>query len=519
MEMSGRKGILMTLITLILFLFMLAEILTYVSLSLNNNNMAMQLAQTESTSMASLELRYELYSFIHSSMMNAIFVIYYDRNDAIYRNITDQNSTASGVQQLVTTGMIDGNSYQSSIGITLGNYISSIENESHAQQEPISILNSTFRVFQSNPLSLTGIYTALAVIRSNGTESAYPISLKISVPSTSSFGQVYVGALPPEIVSYVPVKITNTQSSNTASPFQQEVIVNSSLYRGREAGNLDNIEFFYANDSIVHSWLESGNTNTSTNTTYWLNISAGISAHSSITVYMGFANLTTDLFNNQTTGEAPQLSSTYAQYDDGASVFNNYWNFAGTGLPSGLTSTSSTDTITVDDGLTVTEPTAGSGYAWILTGSIPAGQIIETDLLTSSSELNTRLGWSTSTSLGGQENPYSSYDNNIGGTAISGVWITSTSAGGIAVTPTVVTKQSGIFSFAWLGTGSQWYSYNYQKATSSDTTLSIATDLYGYFGVGNLAYSSGTTDSQSIYWLRTRAYPPNGVMPTAVVGG
>jgi hypothetical protein len=34
-------------------------------------------------------------------------------------------------------------------------------------------------------------------------------------------------------------------------------------------------------------------------------------------------------------GEAPQLSSTYAQYDNGKYVFVDYWNFAGTNFPSG----------------------------------------------------------------------------------------------------------------------------------------------------------------------------------------
>ncbi len=507
MEMSGRKGILMTLITLILFLFMLAEILTYVSLSLNNNNMAMQLAQTESTSMASLELRYELYSFIHSSMMNAIYVIYYDRNDAIYRNITDQNSTASGVQQLVTTGMIDGNSYQSSIGITLGNYISSIENESHAQQEPISILNSTFRVFQSNPLSLTGIYTALAVIRSNGTESAYPISLKISVPSTSSFGQVYVGALPPEIVSYVPVKITNTQSSNTASPFQQEVIVNSSLYRGREAGNLDNIEFFYANDSIVHSWLESGNTNTSTNTTYWLNISAGISAHSSITVYMGFANLTTDLFNNQTTGEAPQLSSTYAQYDDGASVFNNYWNFAGTSLPSGWNAV--TLTASVDNGVTITGATGGYLYYTETTfsGSLMIDEMMKVVNQASGSGIGEGAVGLTTTSPSWIST--FSMSRSLEGTNPIIGYVFSGSAGSTS-TEFEPVGSFGVLSFSATPSGMDVYS-NYQSIeTSTDVVPS------SYYIVGS---NAGAGASVFIQWLRTRAYPPNGVMPTAVVGG
>src|SRR2546428_12450609 len=37
-------------------------------------------------------------------------------------------------------------------------------------------------------------------------------------------------------------------------------------------------------------------------------------------------------------GEARGLSGSYGQYDNGANVFGNYWNFAGASLPSGWSS-------------------------------------------------------------------------------------------------------------------------------------------------------------------------------------
>lgn len=518
MEMSGRKGILMTLITLILFLFMLAEILTYVSLNLNNNSMAMQISQTESTSLASSELNFELYSFIHSSMMNSLSVIY-SQSDAIERNITDQNATASEMQQLITTDAFDGTNYQSSIGITLGNYISSIESESSAEQEPISILNSTFRVFQNAPLSLTGVYTGLAVIKSNGTESTYPISIKISVPSTSPFDQAFVGALPPEITSYVPVKITNTQSSNTASPFQQKVIVNSSLYRGREAGNLDNIEFFYANDSIVHSWLESGNTNTSTNTTYWLNISAGISAHSSITVYMGFANLTTNLLNNQTTGEAPQLSSTYAQYDNGASVFNNY--FAGDSLTGWTVAGTAGETATAPSGSPFGSEAfyangANGDYLYTIANDQSGNMIIE--YYTYTSNLNDLFFLVDSAGAGqmmrvGTEGGWYGIASTASWTSWSGPSNTGSSAWGDKWLTTGIVVSNGN-AIGYLSDVAEPYG---TEIGSNPTTSYAFTDNGNYIGFIGDAASSTTTSY--LNGLIVRAYPPNGVMPTAVVGG
>ena len=94
-----------------------------------------------------------------------------------------------------------------------------------------------------------------------------------------------------------------------------------------------NVEFFYANGTIIPSWLEQYHSGYA----IWWVKTGSIAANSKITIYMGFASKTTNLLNNKTTGEAPQLSSTYAEYDNGANVFTNYWNFAGTALPSGWT--------------------------------------------------------------------------------------------------------------------------------------------------------------------------------------
>ena len=139
---------------------------------------------------------------------------------------------------------------------------------------------------------------------------------------------------PVNILRDVPIIIHNSQNSSTGSDFQEELVVNSSRFSQLESLNLQNVEFFYRNGSIIPSWLESGNTNNSTQTIYWLKLVNGIAANSSVTIYMGFAAKNENLFNNINTGEAPELSASYGEYDDGANVFLNYWNFNGTSLPS-----------------------------------------------------------------------------------------------------------------------------------------------------------------------------------------
>ncbi len=343
-----------------------------------------------------------------------------------------------------------------------------------------------------------------------------------------NIGWTRVRAYPPNGVM---PSVTFDFPQATGKGFQQMINITESSFSSYLTynSNFANFEYFYANGTIIPSWIES---NDSGKLVTWAKLSKSIPALSNATIYLGFAPKTTNLLSSSGTtgiGEAPQLTCgntatsscpTYAEYDDGAKVFNDYWNFAGTSLPSGLSYVNSGSTITINNGATVTQPASSSGYAWIYTTSaVASGQIIETTILPSTSEVNTRLGWSTSTSLGWQNTSYNSYDNNIGSDFnINGVVVTSSSAVGFTATPSVSTSLQGIFSFAWLATGSQWYAYNYQTATSSDTTASIASSLYGFFGVGTVGYRSGSTNSQSIYWLRIRAYPPNGVMPSITFG-
>ena len=123
--------------------------------------------------------------------------------------------------------------------------------------------------------------------------------------------------VPANMLYYIPIKFTNSQTAGIPNPFQLATTVNSLEYGNYEASNLQNIEFFYANGTIVPSWLEGNSLNsaqstnlyTSENTLYWLNVVGNfLPASSSNTLYMGFAATGTNLLNGASVGEAPLLS-------------------------------------------------------------------------------------------------------------------------------------------------------------------------------------------------------------------
>ena len=198
----------------------------------------------------------------------------------------------------------------------------------------------------TNPVTLKSGQSATILIPNvacNAANVHYSISANIqysytvstlglqTVNTTGTVAGTSIAGKPSVLTTYEPLTITNSQSSSTPSPFQQMVNFTSSDpgWTSISTGNFgQNVEFFYYNGTVIPSWLENY---TSSHALWWLKIAA-IPAGSSETVYVGFAPTTTNLFNTVNDGEAPQLTSTFAEYDDGKYVFSYYNNSNGEGF-------------------------------------------------------------------------------------------------------------------------------------------------------------------------------------------
>jgi hypothetical protein len=130
---------------------------------------------------------------------------------------------------------------------------------------------------------------------------------------------------PQDIVYYAPITLTNTQTSPFPANAQIRLDLNTVPYILYEAGNLDNVEFFYADGTVIPSWLEGSVSNpslnnaygseyiaTSTDTLYWLRIASSDSflcAQCSNTIYIGFASPTTNLMGTAVTTSTNKYAS------------------------------------------------------------------------------------------------------------------------------------------------------------------------------------------------------------------
>jgi hypothetical protein len=354
--------------------------------------------------------------------------------------------------------------------------------------------------------------------------------------------------IPPGIVAYVPITITNQQPLPTPAPFQQLVRVNSAAYSSYEASNLQNVLFFYASGGIVPSWLESGNSNTATGTVYWLSISGGIRAASSITFYMGFASPPTNALNGQTTGEAPQLSPTYAQFDNGASIFPTFYeSFAGVRLPHDFNRVthfdnprSASSTSSDSNGLFLQTTGGlsclgcGSFIHVFSTGTFnPVGSVFDAYLSSTTPQtlpstnqygvaglsLNPTApcGGSNCGDFWGFNNAVQEYE---GYTNTGAYYNPRSTSGGFAYDYRQGLPFSGNQSTAnMVGV----YSLDWQTATAFTTEYNYASQLTMSQNIPSLGaayvsldfYASALSSAQAEFqWVRQRAYPPGGTMPT-----
>lgn len=355
---------------------------------------------------------------------------------------------------------------------------------------------------------------------------AVTIATGLPVLSSTAVASQAIGAL-----HVVPITLTNSQSSPTPAPFQQMIVVDSAAYAAFEAPNLQNVEFLYPNGVAIPSWLESGNSNTAAATVYWLKLSSAIPASSSITIYLGFADVHVNLFSisshlpSEFAGEAPELSPTYAQYDNGRAIFSFYDNFATASSLSSWSYSLAGGSLAVDNGLTVNFAT--SGQYFVSTGTYGPGTAFDASVTYIADTDN--VGYVNINEPG----------FGTGGAVWSGAFIRL--ACGVTYPDQVSAGEdngcggggfgyilpsegvNGVYSVDVLSSSSSIQYVGYSTGSSTQPISGQAPNYPSNVGFqiancGGGPDCSGYGNSLSVQWARVRAAPPNGVMPSVSFG-
>jgi len=369
----------------------------------------------------------------------------------------------------------------------------------------------------------------------------------LAYTSSVTAGNTLIGALgwpSAQLYNVVPVTVTNNQGSSTPSVFQQMVTWDPATYSAYEATNLGNVRFCSDSQCVtpLNAWLEScsstcsTNGSSSTSATAWVKLTSAIAGSGgTLTIYMVFEAASAN-FDGNHWGEAPQLSGTYAQYDNGANVFTAYFN--------GNTATSS---FSVFSGYSLSKASGISGPGGATINAIEATGYNANNPVFSFNTAMSNVGLITESSFSspgsvspGTDTGVVGLVNNAAASSVNNavsadmgynnVYFDQDYESGGTVTTDV--NPQGAATSSWVyatltyagSAASSWSAYiapQFYSATGgysgtvSSNPLSSATNLY-------LGQISATTNTYAltIYYNfdRARAYPPSGIMPSTSFG-
>ncbi|HKW05051.1 MAG TPA: hypothetical protein VJN71_07115, partial [Nitrososphaerales archaeon] len=339
-------------------------------------------------------------------------------------------------------------------------------------------------------------------------------------------------------LAYVPISLVNSQSLPTQAPFQESITINPSLYTEYENAQLGNIRFYSSFSGIyftnaINAWMESfsgsPSANLATSASIWLDIPKGIGADSTITIYMVFETTITQ-FDGISWGEAPAISSTYAQYDNGGSVFDVYDNgntlfpLSQTGTGGSTPSVTNTAPAPYARAISASVSGGGSGAStWSTNGenstSILTSYIAQTLVYLSGSSPLTDLLTNVQSISSGEFYAFR-LDARAGSFDLIGNYPTGSTSTNILAQSTTTSSAGTWYQMSAIDNGDTLSLY---KSTSfglaSFGTMEAGPVAgKGYIGGGVALTTDGATSTE--YWsmLVVRAYPPSGVMPSASEG-
>ncbi len=282
------------------------------------------------------------------------------------------------------------------------------------------------------------------------------------------------------------------------------------------------------NNGVANNVTYTGAGSASTSSIYWLKLGS-IPANSKATLDLNFYPVYDNVFNTQTTGEAPQLSPTYAEYNNIGNVMNNGLQYQIYYDSSGACDSGSYQnkvySATLNDGITIsscaTMVSSTSPFYTALSGS---SQDVD-----GTTEPNVMINYQEGYSGGAAyPNPPVSNPGNswivkaIGWAEVNSV--TSFSVGsddGIALGySTTVGQGNGAY---WLGGTSnpnnlvsQWHGEGFTTYSGVESSLGTVRIEMDYYEAGGGAYTALWSNNTVNYY--SPSAPPGGVIPTVIFG-
>ncbi len=176
---KNKKGILLTLVTLVLFILMLGELITYVIININYNQLSSTGAAALGSSTFLNFISGSAPSFLSTSLSSAVGALTVYEGTPSMRQYRFINNTALALSGLMYNGTLYGSNSVSSYmdGETLQTYENTLYNKAASIGAKLSLQNLSVSVFQSSPFYLNARLIGSAVLNSSIGTTTFPIDV------------------------------------------------------------------------------------------------------------------------------------------------------------------------------------------------------------------------------------------------------------------------------------------------------------------------------------------------------
>ncbi len=190
---GNRKGVMFTLVTVVIVVLLLGEVLTYLYTNTQYSNLGVQATPSLAASTLYSQISASAPSFLQTSLIKATYALSaYERSNLINHGV---NSGSYALQSLIDNGTIYGANMVSYMGgYTLLAYSNTLNTAAQLRGLKVTMSNYNAIVFQNSPSQISVTFSTLLNVSSQYGYVSYPITANASVP-ISGLPDLFGGSL------------------------------------------------------------------------------------------------------------------------------------------------------------------------------------------------------------------------------------------------------------------------------------------------------------------------------------
>ena len=328
----GSRGVMFTLVTVVVVVLLLGEVLTYLYTNTQYSNLGVQATPSLAASSMYSQLEVDAPAFLQTSLTEAVYALNaYETTGKINHRI---DNGAYALASLVSNGTVYGTSMASYMGgYTLASYANSLKAKGAASGLAVSVSNANAIVFQNSAGQLSVSYSATLNVSSAYGLVSYPVTANASIP-ISGLPNLYGGSIGTGSIAYsqnVSVKVNSSYAARSGGS-----LYNSFNVPGGPAlalsGSLSPYLFSYGplfTDNAVSAGCGDAAISNAVNRSNYLLVTQ--SSQNVNSIFCGFGGLVTYYPNLTATQSKPSLVYSYSS---GIYVNISVLNSQATGVPS-----------------------------------------------------------------------------------------------------------------------------------------------------------------------------------------